>query len=160
MKKAICFVLVFLFCMTAHAKPFPTLKSYVVNGVAIAEDWSYEDIQRHFGKPARSKKINNECAQTTDIYYYYPSVTFKDSGRVDEIFFSNPKNQIRFATMNIDANTTAESIKKLGNPEQLLVTTEKGVTSYRLEDKNDPSAWIFDFKGTRLYRASFFSDDC
>ncbi len=59
--------------------------------------------------------------------------------------------------MEIDANTTVESIKKLCKVEG---THKKDLTTYRLEDPNDPSAWIFDFRGKHLYRASFFSDDC
>jgi hypothetical protein len=158
MKKMICCIFVLLLGMVGNvnAKPFPTLKSYVVNGIVITNDISFQEIQKRLGKPTRSKKVINECAEQTDTYYYYPTITFKNE-RVDEIFFSNPKNQLRISTMTIDANTSVASIKKLG---KVYESHEKEITTYRLEDPNDPSAWIFDFKADHLFSASYFSDDC
>lgn len=162
MKKMIGSILVLLLGMVgnANAKPFPTLKSYVVNGVVIADGLSNQEIQKRLGKPTRTEKIRNECAESTESYYYYPSLTLTDRGsgmRLDEIFFTNPKNQLRLSTMMIDAKTSVESVKKLG---VIYETSEKGVTTYRLEDPNDSSAWIFDFKAGHLYRVNYFSNDC
>ena len=162
MKKMVCCIFGLLVGMVGNvnAKTFPSLKSYVFNGIVIGVGLSEQEIQKRLGKPTQSKKIRNECAETAYIYYYYPSLTLVDRGagvQLDEIFFSNPKNQLQLSTMVIDANTTLESIKKLG---VVYESSEKGVTTYRLEDKNDPSAWLFDFKGKYLFKTRFFSDDC
>lgn len=162
MKKMICCVFVLLFGIVSHvnAKPFPVLKSYVVNGIVIGDGLSNQEIQKRLGKPARVEKIRNECAEATYTYYYYPSLTLIDRGtgvQLNEIFFSNSKNQLHLSSLIVDANTTVDAIKKLGVVNE---SAEKGIKTYRLEDSNDPSAWIFDFKEKRLNRVSFFSDDC
>lgn len=131
----------------------------MVNGIVIAEGLTNQEIQKRLGKPMRNKKIRNECAETTYSYYYYPSLTLIDRGsgfQLDEIFFSNSKNQLQLSSINIDTRTTADSIKKLG---KVYEGTKKGLTTYRVEDQNDLSAWIFDFKEGHLFRASYFSDD-
>ena len=148
MKKIIfsIFVLLLGIVGNVNAKPFPTLMSYVVNGVVIGDGLNNQEIQKRLGKPTRSKKIRNECAESTESYYYYPSLTLADRGsgmRLDEMFFTNPKNQLRLSTIIIDAKTSVEAVKKLG---VVYEASEKGITTYTLEDPNDPSAWIFDFK--------------
>ncbi len=162
MKKMICsfFVLLLGIVGDVNANPFPTLKSYVVNGVVIGDGLNNQEIQKRLGKPTRTEKIRNECAESTESYYYYPSLTLTDRGsgmRLDEIFFTNPRNQLRLSTMIIDAKTSVEAVKKLG---VVYATSEKGITTYTLEDPNDPSAWIFDFKAGHLYRVNYFSNDC
>lgn len=160
MKKLIAFVVLIGLTVNVYAQSFPTLKNYVVNGVVFSDSSSYQEMLKRLGKPTRTEKIRNECAETIYTYYYYPSLTLIDRGagiNVAEIFFSYPKTQIHLSLITLDTNTTVSAIQKLG---KLEVSAAKGITTYRLEDANDPSAWIFDFKGGRLHRVSFFSDDC
>ena len=160
MKKWITFVLLIGLVTNVYAQSFPTLKHYVVNGIVLSNDLTYKAMLKQLGKPTRIEKIRNDCAETTYSYYYYPGLTLIDRGgvlSVDEIYFSNTKNQVQLSSLSIDANTTAAAIKAFG---RLDVSVANGVTTYRLEDTNDPSAWIFDFKASRLYRVSFFFDDC
>jgi hypothetical protein len=160
MKRMITFIMLIGMANHIHAQPFPTLTNYVVNGVVLREGLNYQDVLRRFGKPTRSEQVRNECAETTYRYYYYPNMTFVDRGAgivVDEIFFNDPKNKIQLSSLTIDGNTTAASIKKL---DKIDVRHTKDITTYRLENQYDPSAWIFEYKETHLFRASFFSDDC
>ena len=58
MKKMNCSVFVLLLGIigNVHAKPFPTLKDYVVNGIVIADSLTNQEVQKRLGKPMRSKK--------------------------------------------------------------------------------------------------------
>lgn len=156
MKKIICLTLLCLFNITVDAKPFPTVKKYVIDGLVASGVLNETEMFRLFGEPKKRTDIKNECLETTERFVEYPSVTFKN-GEIDKVFFINAKSQIVFTAMTVNAKTTVADLKKLG---RTSVNREKGITSYFIQDIKTNDTWYFDFKAGSLYSAYLAIDDC